>query len=202
MRVPWTCMGDAMFIDYETLKIMSEAGCIGMKFGVESANPDILAAINKPLNLDKVKEVVKWCRGLGIRTHATFCLGLPGETVDSIKRSIAFMEELDVDTAQVSKVVPYPGTPMYDWAVKNNYLTTTDLDKFDSAGNSIINYPGLSNLKLDDLYQKFSKKVARKKVLRYFKEPRQSLSIILEIWRRKGFISIVRSLWTFFQRAF
>lgn len=202
IHIPWTCMGDAMFVDYETLKVMSRAGCIGMKFGVESADPEILKAIDKPLKLEKVKEVVKWCRELGIRTHATFCLGLPGETVETIKKSIAFMEELNVDTAQVSKAIPYPGTPMYEWAAEKKFLITTDLSRYDGASASIINYPNLSNIELDNWYEEFLKRVSRKKVLKYLKEPRQSISIISEIWKRKGFVSVVRSFWTFLKRAF
>lgn len=201
MRIPWTCMGDAMFVDYETLKIMSEAGCIGMKFGVESASPEILKNIHKPLNLEKVRQIVKWCRELGISTHATFCLGLPGETSETIKQTMNFMESLHTDTAQVSKAVPYPGTPMYKWAMKNNYLTTTDLSNYDGMGKAILNYPDLSNIELDRWYGIFSKKVARKKILKYIKEPAQSLSIISEMWKRKGFFSIVRSIKTFVKRA-
>jgi len=80
LNIPWTCMGDAMFVDRNTLEAMAAAGCIGMKFGVESADQGILKRIGKPLDLDKARQVVRWCRELGITSHATFCLGLPGET--------------------------------------------------------------------------------------------------------------------------
>ena len=202
LKVPWTVMGDAMFVDRETLKAMAGAGCIGMKFGVESADQGILKSIGKPLDLEKAKQVAKWCRELGIRTHATFCLGLPGETVETIKKSMAYMEELEVDTAQVSKAVPYPGTPMYDWAMKNGYLTTTDLGRFDGMGESIISYPGLNNREIDSWCAVFSRRVARRKVLKYLSEPGQSFSIMAEMVRRKGLVSLLKSLFTFVRRAF
>jgi len=202
LTVPWTVMGDAMFVDREMLEAMAKAGCIGMKFGVESADQDILKAIGKPLDLEKAKKVATWCKELGIRTHATFCLGLPGETVATIEKSMAYMEEIEVDTAQVSKAVPYPGTPMYDWAVKNGYLTTTDLDRFDGMGTSIISYPGLDNHEIDRWYAIFSRRVARKKVLKYLFEPGQSFSIMAEMVRRKGLTSLLKSLYTFVRRAF
>jgi len=201
IRIPWTCMGDAMFSDYETLALMARAGCIGMKFGVESASPEILKSIHKPLNLDMAKRVVKWCKELGISTHATFCLGLPGETPATIKQTMDFMELLNADTSQVSKAVPYPGTPLYKWASENNYLTTRDLSQYDGMGRAVLNYPDLSNTELDRWYGIFSKKVARKKIIKYVKEPAQSLSIIKEMWKRKGFFSIVRSIKTFVRRA-
>lgn len=202
LAVPWTVMGDAMFVDRETLAAMAGAGCIGMKFGVESADAGILKAIGKPLDLDRCRQVVGWCRELGIRTHATFCLGLPGETEATIKKSLAFMEELDVDTAQVSKAVPYPGTPMYAWAEKEGYLATTDLARFDGMGPSVVSYPGLSSADIDRWYAVFSRRVSRKKLLKYLSEPGQSLSIMAEMWRRKGPLSLLRSVWAFTRRAF
>lgn len=202
LKIPWTVMGDAMFVDRETLEAMAKAGCIGMKFGVESADQGILKAIGKPLDLERAKQVARWCKELGIRTHATFCLGLPGETVETIKKSMAYMEELEVDTAQVSKAVPYPGTPMYEWAMKNGYLTTTDLGRFDGMGTSIISYPGLDNNEIDRWCGLFSRRVARKKVLKYLSEPGQSFSIMAEMVRRKGLLSLLKSLYTFVRRAF
>jgi radical SAM superfamily enzyme YgiQ (UPF0313 family) len=146
--------------------------------------------------------VARWFKELGIRTHATFCLGLPGETVETIKKSMAYMEELEVDTAKVSKALPYPVTTMYEWAVKNGYLTTTDLGRFDGMGTSIISYPGLDNEEIDRWCGLFSRRVARKKVLKYLSEPGQSFSIMAEMVRRKGLLSLLKSLYTFVRRAF
>jgi radical SAM superfamily enzyme YgiQ (UPF0313 family) len=202
LKIPWTVMGDAMFVDRETLAAMADAGCIGMKFGVESADPGILKAIGKPLDLDKCRQVVKWCRELGIRTHATFCLGLPGETEATIQKSLAFMEELDADTAQVSKAVPYPGTPMYAWASERGYLVAKDLTSFDGMGSCVVGYPDLPAAEIDRWYAIFSRRVARKKLLKYLSEPGQSISILLEMGRRKGLVSVLKSAWTFVTRAF
>ncbi|GAB6038537.1 hopanoid biosynthesis associated radical SAM protein HpnJ [Fundidesulfovibrio butyratiphilus] len=202
LGVPWTVMGDAMFVDREMLEAMAKAGCIGMKFGVESADKGILKNIGKPLDLEKAKTVAKWCKELGIRTHATFCLGLPGETEETIKKSLAYMEALDVDTAQVSKAVPYPGTPMYDWALSHGFLATTDLNRFDGMGSSVMSYPGLPSTEIDRWYALFSRRVARKKLFKYLFEPGQSFSIMAEMWRRKGPLSLSKALWTFVRRAF
>jgi len=201
IKIPWSVMGDAMFVDRETLAAMADAGCIGMKFGVESADAGILKAIGKPLDLKKCAQVATWCQELGIRTHATFCLGLPGETEETIRKSMVFMEELEVDTAQVSKAVPYPGTPMYNWALERGFLATTDLAKFDGMGASVMNYPGLSSADIDRWYAIFSRRVSRKKLLKYLFEPAQSISIMREMCRRKGFASLMKSLGTFVRRA-
>ena len=90
--VPWTCMGDAMFVDRDMLAKMAEAGCIGMKFGIESANKEMLKRMGKPLDPAKALQVVAWCRDLKIMTHATFCVGLPGETEDTVRETSTFTE--------------------------------------------------------------------------------------------------------------
>lgn len=74
----WGCMGDVT-LDYETLSLMSKAGCVGVKFGVESINPNALKSINKNfIKAEKVRRFVKWCKELRIWTHATYIIGLPG----------------------------------------------------------------------------------------------------------------------------
>lgn len=201
IKISWTCMGDAMFVDYTTLRKMREAGCVGMKFGVESAEPAILKRIDKPLDLKKAKQVVKWCRELGIRTHATFCIGLPGDDRESILKTMKFADELGADTSQVSKAIPYPGTPFYEWSKENGYLLTDDLSKYDGAEKAILSYPNLSNTELDELYRVFARKVSRRKLLRYLSEPGHSFSIVRELCYRKGLRSVLGSARTFIKRA-
>lgn len=199
--IPWTCMGDAMFIDYVTLEMMRDAGCIGMKFGIESANLEILERIGKPLDLQKVKQITQWCKELGISTHATYCIGLPGENKTTIMNTFKFMQSLETDTSQVSRAVPYPGTPFYKWAKEHNYLLTFDSRYYDGTGTTVLNYPQLSNEELDKWFEKFSKNVSRRKIRKYLFSPRESFSIAKGIYKQKGLVSLLRSIRTFVGRA-
>lgn len=201
IKIPWTCMGDAIFSDYEMLKMMKEAGCIGIKFGVESAAPEILKQIKKPIDLEKVKQVVRWCKKLGINSHATFCVGLPGETEETIQKSIHFMENLGINTAQVSRAVPYPGTPFFEWAKQNGYLLTEDSERYDASIESVLNYPQISGEKMDQCYKIFLKKVSRKKVLQYLKNPLRSLSFLKDQYQQKGMKATFSAICTFVKRA-
>ena len=47
-----------MLVTHKAIEAMADAGCIGMKFGVESANPEILKRLRKPLKPDRVQQVV------------------------------------------------------------------------------------------------------------------------------------------------
>lgn len=201
IKIPWTCMGDAMWVSKETLDKMAQAYCIGMKFGVESANEKILKMIGKPLDLKKLEQTVKWCKQLGIRTHATFIVGLPGATKEIVLQDMKFLDELKPFTAQAALAVPYPGTPFYKWAEENNYLITKDLSKYDGMGQSVLNYPNLSKREMEGLHEIFLKKVSRQKLIHFVFSPISSFSIIMEILKRKGIKSLFNSILTVIKRA-
>lgn len=201
INIPWTCMGDAMFVDKKTLEMMAKANCVGMKFGIESANPEILKRIHKPLDLEKAKQVVEWCKKLDIRTHATFIIGLPGATEESVLHDMAYLDELKPFTAQVAIATPYPGTPFYQWAKGNSYLITDDLSKYDGMGQSVISYPGLSNWKIEKLHKKFLEKVSRQKLKHFILNPLSSLTIVRELLKRKGFRSVFNTILTVIKRT-
>ena len=61
---------------------------------------------------------------IGDVIHGDFIMGLPGETRETIKNTIAFAKELDVETIQVSVAHAYPGTELYDHAVSNGRRAT------------------------------------------------------------------------------
>src|SRR5260370_22164639 len=72
-----------------------------------------------------------------------FIIGLPGETRDTIRRTIDFAKRLDTDTIQVSIAHPYPGTEFYDYVKKNNLITIDSMTH--ESGHQLPNvvYPGL-----------------------------------------------------------
>jgi len=83
--------------------------------------------------------------------HGDFIIGLPGETHDTIRNTINFAKELDVETIQVSVAHAYPGTELYDYAVKNGFMVG-DNKMVDEGGHQLaqIQYPGLP---ADDLLE-------------------------------------------------
>jgi len=76
--------------------------------------------------------------------HGDFILGLPGESRETIKNTIAFAKELDVETIQVSVAHAYPGTELHEYALKNGFMTA-ESKMVDDAGHQMvqIEYPGL-----------------------------------------------------------
>ncbi len=150
LGLTWSCTS-RVTTDYETLKAMREAGCRLLIVGFESGDPQILKNIKKGATVERAKQFTKDCHKLGLTIHGDFILGLPGETHETIRRTINFAKELDVETIQVSVAHAYPGTELYDFAIKNGFMVG-DHKMVDEGGHQMaqIQYPGLP---ADDLME-------------------------------------------------
>jgi hopanoid biosynthesis associated radical SAM protein HpnJ len=139
----WSCTA-RVHSDYATLKAMAEAGARLLVVGFESGDPRILKNIKKGTTVEMGREFAKHCKDLGILIHADFIMGLPGETKETIRRTIDFARELDAETIQVSIAHAYPGTELHAYLAKNGFLADGPLS--DAMGHQLphIEYPGLS----------------------------------------------------------
>ena len=154
LNFTWSCTS-RVTTDYETLKAMREAGCRLMIVGYESGDQQILKNIKKGATLDMAQRYTKNAHSLGLTIHADFIVGLPGETRQSIRRTIDFAKKLDCETIQVSIAHPYPGTEFYDYVKKNNLITIDSMT--DDQGHQLPNiiYPGLDRAELVEWVERF-----------------------------------------------
>lgn len=150
LKIHWSVMGDAMVTDEEMVEVMYQAGCIGMKFGVESGNQEILRRIEKPVDFAKLKKFTDWCAKRRIKTHATFTFGLSGETKETMKDTFNLAKELDVDSVQFSITTPFPGTRFYQEVQKKKLLRAKKWEDFDGASQSVVNYENLNRKEVID----------------------------------------------------
>ncbi len=185
LKIKWSAMGDAVNPDEELIKEMASAGCIAMKFGVESGSPEVLKQLGKPVKLDRVRKVAKWCAEYGIRSHATFTFGLLGEDKHSMKKTLRFAMELNTDTVQFSINTPFPGTRYYDMAVDKGYLESDAWKSFDGECSAVIN---LANLSARDI-QEFHSQAVRKWLMFKLLQPawlKRQIIYFLNILRYQG----------------
>jgi hopanoid biosynthesis associated radical SAM protein HpnJ len=144
--------------DFDTLKIMRDAGLRHVVVGYESGNAQILKNIKKGVTRPQAEEFTRNCKKLGITIHGAFIMGLPGETRETIKETIEYAKRLDLDSIQVSLASPYPGTEFYELCKKEGWLSS---DTFlDDTGHQscVINYPNLSNREIFDSVETFYNK--------------------------------------------
>ena len=154
LKFTWSCTS-RVTTDYDTLKAMKEAGCRLLIVGYESGDQQILKNIKKGATIDMARRFTANCKKLGLTVHGDFIVGLPGETRESIRSSINFAKELDVETIQVSIAHPYPGTEFYDHVKKNGLITIDAMT--DEAGHQLpnYNYPGLDKGELVEWVERF-----------------------------------------------
>ncbi len=145
LNFTWSCTS-RVHADLETLKAMRSAGCRLLIVGYESGDPQILRNIKKGATVERALQFTRDAHRAGLTIHGDFIVGLPGETRETIRRSLEFAKQLDTETIQVSVAHPYPGTSFYDEALANGWLTTDSMT--DEAGHQ------LPNLRYPDLDQK------------------------------------------------
>jgi radical SAM superfamily enzyme YgiQ (UPF0313 family) len=153
LNVRWSCMGHANITE-NVLKAMVDAGCVGIKFGVETASPKVMKEIKKSLNLRDVENFVKLAKKYGIKTHATYMIGLPGDTKQTIEETLKFAISLGTESFQVSIATPFPGTEFYEMVKKNNWLITDDFSRYDGNKEAVVSYPWLSKEEIDKEFKK------------------------------------------------
>jgi hopanoid biosynthesis associated radical SAM protein HpnJ len=158
LKLTWSCNA-RVTTDFETLKAMKEAGCRLLIVGFESGAPAILKNIKKGATIEHAQAFMKHCKGLGFKVHGDFQMGLPGETRETIERTIQFAMKLDPETIQVSMSHPYPGTEFYQYLQERGYLISPEMT--DEEGHQLPNfeYPGLSKGEIlkavEDLYARY-----------------------------------------------
>ncbi|MBV9911423.1 MAG: hopanoid biosynthesis associated radical SAM protein HpnJ [Sinobacteraceae bacterium] len=157
LGVTWSCNARAN-VPYATLKVMKENGLRLLLVGYESGDDQILHNIRKGLRTEIARRFTADCRRLGIVIHGTFILGLPGETAETIRKTIDFANEINPHTIQVSLAAPYPGTALYKQALENGWLReNSDLNLVNENGVqlSAISYPHLSGQEIFDSMEVF-----------------------------------------------
>lgn len=148
--IPWSAMGDAIALNESMLEKMADAGCIGIKFGLDSADAGVLSDANKPLEVSRITGLVARARSLGIKTHMTVVMGLKGETRESLNRTFRFACKLDIDSIQLSVATPLPGTRLFEELAAENKLHLARWDELDGYSSVVIEYEDFPHEYLED----------------------------------------------------
>jgi anaerobic magnesium-protoporphyrin IX monomethyl ester cyclase len=149
LRVRWTCNSRVDFVDPEMLQAMARAGCWMISWGIESGDAEMLRRMKKGITTAQVEQAVRWSREAGIMNWGYFIIGLPGETPDSIRRTIDFAKRLPLDLALFHIAAPHPGTPFFFEVVENGWFRPgTRWEQVDMDRSTVLDYP---QLKAEDL---------------------------------------------------
>ncbi len=160
IRISWSCTTRVDLVNENLLNKMKKAGCWLISYGVESADPVILKNIKKGYTVKQVENAFSLTKQAGIRTVAYLMVGLPEETVATIKKTIDFSLKLNPDFVSWGITALFPGSELYESAQNGNLgdveirYTHKDRDWHASGspygdGYSIIYEGALSRMELD-----------------------------------------------------
>jgi len=124
IKIKWESPTRIGHVDEELLKLMRKAGCIRLRYGVESGDEEILKIMNKGVDLHRVKNIFKLTKDAGIETFAYFMIGYAHENEMTINRTIKFAVELNPDLVMFTVVTPLPHTQLYDLAKQEKHIVT------------------------------------------------------------------------------
>ena len=149
-------------IDEELLTLMRDSGCYKVFYGVESGSQRILDIIKKGITLEQVENSIRLAKKVGIKTGAYYMMGLPGETIENLDKTIKFALKLNTDSVNCGIALPLPGTEFFEYAKKHVRIKTFDWSKYTFSEN-IYEHENLS----EETIEKYLKKFFRKYYLRH-----------------------------------
>jgi len=146
IKITWSAFARVNTVDAEILAVMREAGCDAVVFGVESGNAAMLKRVKKGITLEQAVKAVQACKQSGIIAQASFIIGLPGESPQTIADTSAFADGLGIDCG-FHLLAPFPGTTVREEQEKYDIeILTDDWDLYDA------NVPIVRTSMVDETY--------------------------------------------------
>jgi len=168
LSIKWTVPAgiSTWIIDKETLAKMKKAGFYRACFPVESGSKETLKFIRKPVNLEKVKEIIDFANRIGLWTAGNFIFGFPDEKPESVNKTLEFAQKSNLDVTIFYVAQPYAGSDLYSIYEKRGLLKSNS-EGGSSVVDTIYDTMYYSSSELSDLRSRASQEYLRKRALFY-----------------------------------
>ena len=130
LDISWSASSRVNTFSREVGSAMNRAGAHTVYFGIESGSEQTLRFIDKRITKEQAMDATRAAKECGLRALGSFIIGFPYETEEDIRATIKFSNRVGVDLAQFTIATPYPGTKLWDLAIKENLLLTRNWRKF------------------------------------------------------------------------
>jgi len=156
LKIKWACGNGihAGTIDEELVKYMKKSGCYRIGIGIESGNPMVLSRLGKQITLEQVEKVVNLFKKYKIITVGFFMFGNIGENEKTMNDTINFAKKLSLDYAQFFILIPFPGTPVFNYLKQGGYLLSEDWWDYRDFNNPVFKTEALNKDLLLKMYSK------------------------------------------------
>ncbi|HEX9023020.1 MAG TPA: radical SAM protein [Geobacteraceae bacterium] len=147
-NILWNCQSRVSALDEELLTWMKRAGCECVQLGVESGSPRILAMLGKMIAPAQVETVAALIRKVGINLSVYLISDVPGETEDDIGQTVTLLRRVRPDDGYVSPLAYYPGTKLFEDAVKAGWVRRQVFDESRDPAVYAVGRPGRNSGRL------------------------------------------------------
>ena len=154
----WSAFSRVNTVDREILELMRDTGCDSVSFGIESGNPEMLKRVKKGITLDQARAAVKICKEVGILAHASFMVGLPGESPETLRDTQEFSQSLGIPYGY-HFLAPFPGTTVREKIEEYDLeILTDDWSRYD-ANSAIVRTSMLSPEDIEEFVAEFDREI-------------------------------------------
>jgi radical SAM superfamily enzyme YgiQ (UPF0313 family) len=124
LGIKWCCSGRLNYAKRDLLNIMKKAGCVFLQYGIEAMDDNVLKNMNKALTTKQIIKGIEATLEAGISPGYNIIFGNVGDSRTTLRKDVEFLLKYD-DGAQmrtIRPVTPYPGSPLYYYAIEKGLL--------------------------------------------------------------------------------
>jgi radical SAM superfamily enzyme YgiQ (UPF0313 family) len=197
LKFVWSAFARVDTVNPEVFDLMAQAGCDSVSFGVETGNPEMLKRIKKGINLEQVYSAVKMCQQAGMIAHASFIIGLPGETKDTLRESDDFAKSTKAIYGY-HFLAPFPGTTVREKIKDYDLEIITDDWNLYDANDAIVKTSALQPKDMHEFGASYDEEMEAdwNKIVRKYHEGTADLEDSMRVeghWRMKLTYQILKS---------
>lgn len=152
--LPWDCQTRVDQVSAEILAKMKAAGCQQVFFGVESGCQEILDAVNKKTTIEQNEKAIRIAKHAGLFVTISLMIGYPGETRDTLKQTLDFVQRSKPDDVYLCVATPFPGTELRSLVEKSGWKMSSNLDLYDTM-TPVFENPELPSEEIIEFRRKF-----------------------------------------------
>jgi len=184
LDIRWGSNSRVDTISEKRLEAMKRAGCWVIGFGIESGNQEMLDKMKKRAKLEDAENALALCKKYGIKTYGLFLIGLPWETLETVKQTVDFAKKIEPSFLDFNIAYPLPGTEYYRLAKEMGLFSDEDLSKGDYA-RPIVRTLTISTAQLISL--------RKKALLGFYLRPSYIFNTLKDIRSPRIFMNYIRS---------
>jgi anaerobic magnesium-protoporphyrin IX monomethyl ester cyclase len=156
LNIKWSCNGRLNYAKKEVLDVMKKAGCVYINYGIEAFDDQILKNMNKALTTKQVVDGIKATLAADITPASNIIFGNIGENKETLEKGVEFLLRYCADNAEmrtVRPVTPYPGSPLYYYAIEKGLLKNCEDFYENKHTNSDLLAINFTNLTDDEFHE-------------------------------------------------